>query len=108
MHNGVQYASTTIKKCPMFDDVCAAKVIEHIGNQYPQPFDATALVEEKCGRFVRGKHVGKLRGWAEIEVVVVGGWKKDGPGYRNGRVVRPGTILGIRIVDFNGKSYLGV
>lgn len=107
MRNG-QYASTEIKRCPMHDDTCAAKIIEHISNMYPPPFDAAQLVEERCGRFTRGAHVGKLRGWAAIEIVTVGGWKKHGPGYLNGRVVRPGQILSIRIEDFNGKTYLEV
>ena len=107
--NGVQYASTTVKRCPMFDDVCAAKVIEHISAKYPQPFDATALVEESCGRYLRGKHAGKLRGWANIVVVTEGGWQRHGSGERNGRVVYPGAILSISIGDdFTGKTYLEV
>ena len=72
------------------------------------PFDAAVLIEEKCGRFTRGAHAGKLRGWAEIEVAVEGGWKKYGPGERNGRVVRPGTVLSIRIIDYNRRPYLEV
>ncbi len=92
----------------MSDDACAARVIAHIATLYPQPFDAAALVEERCGRYRRGKHTGKLRGWASLEVVTVGGWKKDAPGYGHGRVVRPGQLLSVRISDFNGKSYLEV
>ena len=106
MRNGVQYASTIVKVCPMYDDTCAAWVIEQIASLYAPSFDAKALVEERCGRFVRGAHVGKLRGWAEIEVVTEGGWRRYGPGERNGRVVYPRAVLGIRIVDFNGKPYL--
>jgi hypothetical protein len=68
-----------------------------------------ALVETQCGRFVRGAKKGLLRGWASIEVVTEGGWKKSGPGERNGRVVRPGQILSINIGDdFSGKTYLEV
>ena len=72
-------------------------------------FDAVALIEERCGRFVRGPKKGQLRGWAAIEVVTEGGWKKSGPGERNGHVVRPGQILSISIGDdFSGKTYLEV
>ena len=106
--NGVQYAQTAVKRVPMYDATCAAKVIEHISTFYPQPFDAAALVEAQCGRFTRGAHKGQLRGWATITVVAEGGWKKNGPGYGNGRVVYPGTVLSISIEDFNGKPYLQV
>lgn len=99
------YARTESKQCPMHDDVCAATVIQHISNTYPQPFDATELVETACGRYTRGKHVGKLRGWATINVVTVGGWRREGPGYRNGRVMYPGTIASISITDYNGNPY---
>ncbi len=169
MRNGVQYARTTTKSCPMYDDACAARVIQQIADRYPRGLGATAqaeverreqqiaqyegiipilndpqaienltveilelraqaaayrraveaetvspeqraaaLVEEKCGRYTRGQHAGKLRGWAEIEVVVEGGWRKYGPGERNGRVVRPGTILKIEIRPFAGAPYLTV
>ena len=75
----------------------------------PIPFDAMALIEEKCGRYTKGKHKGELRGWASIEVVTEGGWKRHGPGERNGRVVRPGSVLSINIGDdFSGKTYLVV
>lgn len=154
--NGVQYASTTIKRCPMSDDVCAAKVAEHISKFYgptsqpcdcapfkrlaeslvarkeepgfdiaaavlivPEcldtcasrttiPFNAAALIEERCGRFTRGKSVGQLRGWAEIEVVTEGGWKKTAPGEGNGYVAYPGRVLSVKISDFSGKVYLEV
>lgn len=103
------YARVETRRVPMFDDAAAAKVAEHISAKYPQPFDAMALIEEKCGRFVRGKHTGKLRGWATIEVVTVGGWKKDGPGYRHGHVVLPGIVLRVTIADdYAGKTYLDV
>lgn len=69
---------------------------------------ATKLVEERCGRYQRGAHAGQLRGWAEIDVCTEGGWKKNGPGERNGRVVYPGTVVHIRINDFNGNAYLEV
>lgn len=152
LRSGIQYASITVKQCPMHDEACAKRVIEQIAARYPVaygkcdcdagkrlcervlskphqeltsadlelehtavcdsrraiPFNAAALVEEKCGRFVRGQHAGKLRGWAHIEVVTEGGWKKYGPGERNGRVVRPGQVLGIKIVAFGGKTYLEV
>jgi hypothetical protein len=109
LKNGVQYASTVTKRCPMSDPICAAKVAEHISAFYPQPFDAPALIEQRCGRFVRGAKKGLLRGWANIEVVTEGGWKRHGPGEGNGRVVRPGQILSINIGDdFSGKTYLEV
>jgi hypothetical protein len=40
---------------------------------------------------------------------VQGGWKRHGPGERNGRVVYPSTILSINIGDdFSGKTYLEI
>src|SRR5262245_41870183 len=101
-----QRAIVVTKRCPMADDQCASTVIRHIGDKYPQPFDAAALVEQRCGRYVRGTHAGKLRGWASIEVCTVGGWRRDG--YETGRVMRPGEIGRIEITDFNGKKYLDV
>lgn len=119
MRNGVQYASVTLEKMgPMYDDGVAARVIERISAFYPQghslvegevkPFDAAALVEARCGRYVRGAHKGKLRGWASIECVRIGGWKKTAPGEGNGRVVRPGQVLGLTISAFDGRPYLEV
>jgi hypothetical protein len=81
---------------------------ECASRQPARPFDAMALLEERCGRYTRGAHKGQLRGWAHIEVVVEGGWQRMGPGEGNGRVAYPGTILGIAIVDFNGRAYLEV
>jgi len=108
MRNGVQRAATVTKTCPMHEPACAAKVAEHISAFYGPGFDVAAPLERACGRFVRGAHKGELRGWASIEVVTEGGWKKHGPGYRNGNVVRPNTVLGVRITDFTGKTYLEV
>ena len=104
--HGVQYACIEVKRCPMFDDDCAARVTKHIASLYSG--DAAALVQLSCGRYTRGKHVGKLRGWASLDVVTEGGWQRIGPGERNGRVVYPGTLLAVRIDDFNGKPYLEV
>lgn len=105
----VQRARIEVKRCPMSDDKCAATVIEHIALFYsPGSVDVVALVEETCGRYTRGKHVGKLRGWANLTVCTVGGWKTFGPGERNGGVIRPGTILAISITDFDGKPYIEV
>jgi hypothetical protein len=112
LRHGVQYANTVTKRCPMADPACAAKVAEHIAQFYCQPFtqaDALALIEQQCGRFVRGPKKGLLRGWASIEIVTEGGWKRHGPGERNGGVVYPGRVLSISIGDdFSGKTYLEV
>jgi hypothetical protein len=86
-------------------------VLEHTpecATQTRIPFDAAALVEKACGRFVRGAHAGQLRGWATLEVVTEGGWQRTAEAFRGGRVVRPGQILGITISDFTGKPYLEV
>src|SRR5262245_12764102 len=32
--SGVQYASVTTKRCPMYDDACAARVIAQISEKY--------------------------------------------------------------------------
>lgn len=106
MRGGVQRASTQIKRVPMFDEAVAAKVAEHVAFFYGPGFDAVGLIEKQCGRYTRGAHKGALRGWAEIEVVVVGGWKKTAPGEGNGFVAYPGRVLSVRISDFNGKPYL--
>lgn len=108
---GTQYASVTIKQGPMHDPAFATRVCEHVAAFMVQPFsvaDAAKLVEEKCGRFVRGAHKGALRGWGYIEVVTEGGWKRHGPGQGNGRVVYPGTVLSVTIRDFDGRAYLEV
>lgn len=106
--DGVQRARTTLKRCPLFDPACAAAVAQHVGAFYPQPFDAAALLETQCGRYTRGVHAGQLRGWAEVEVVTEGGWKRSGPGERNGRVVRPGQVLSVRVTAYDGRPYLEV
>ncbi len=109
MKNGVQYASFETKRCPMSDDICAAKVIEHIASLSVQPFtvaDAFDLVESKCGRFTRGKTPGALRGWASITICTVGGWMRRG--YDAGHVVYPGTLVSVRISDYNDKIYLEI
>ncbi len=107
---GVQRASIQTRTVPMFDDVAARTVAGHLAKMMVQPFtveQALALIEEKCGRYVRGKHEGQLRGWASISLCTEGGWKRHGPGERNGRVVYPGQIVGISIGDdFSGKTYL--
>lgn len=108
LRHGVQYASLATKSCPMHDPVCAAKVAEHVARFYSPGFDAAALLEERCGRFQRGAHAGQLRGWAKITICTEGGWLRHGSGERNGRVVYPGTVLGVEISDFNGKVYLAV
>lgn len=105
---GAQYARTAIKSCPMYEDVCASTVAAHIASFYSPGFDAVSLLEARCGRFTRGKHAGKLRGWAKVTVVTEGGWKRSGPGEDNGRVVYPGTVLGVSITDFYGKVFLAV
>lgn len=109
-----QYATIEIKACPMFDDTCAATVMKHIGDRYTRnangelTIDVPAMIEKACGRYIRGKHVGKLRGYAHMTVVTKGGWQKLGPGEGNGRVVTPGTILDISIVDYTGKPYFAI
>lgn len=117
--DGVQYANTRVSKCPMFDDACAQRVAALIQERYTRafetgatseekPFDAMALIEEHCGRYVRGAHKGQLRGWAEIEVCTEGGWRRLGPGHGHGYVLRPGQLVSIRITAFDGTCYLEV
>jgi hypothetical protein len=103
---GVQYCKITVKSCPMFDPNCAAKIAEHVVHFRVQPFtkdEALALIEKCCGRYSRGKHVGQLRGWAEVHVCTEGGWWRLGPGERNGRVLYPGMLIAVVIRDYNGK-----
>jgi hypothetical protein len=90
----------------MYDDKVAARIIEQITEFYVPGNDVAAIIEKACGRYVRGKHKGKLRGWATVVFCTEGGWKKDGPGYHNGRVYYPGTVVRITISDYSGKTYL--
>lgn len=102
-------ASWVQKRCPMHNEACATRVAEHLTRFMGQPFtvaDAMALIEKQCGRLTRGAHKGALRGWATIAVCTRGGWKRGGYGEGNGHVVLPGTIMGVRISDFNGKVFL--
>jgi hypothetical protein len=102
----IQYARVEVKSCPMSEDKCAAVVMRHIESFYsPNTPNLNQVVEEACGRYTRGKHTGKLRGWAKIEVCTVGGWQRLGMGQHHGRVLRPGQIVSISIEDFNGKAY---
>ena len=105
----VQFARIEQKECPMFDPNCLQRVAELIATYRVQPFtpeDAKALIEKTCGRYVRGKHKGEIRGYAHIRVCTVGGWQVLGPGQGNGRVVYPGRVLSVTIVDFVGNAYL--
>lgn len=106
--SNVQRARVEIKRCPMFDDGCAEAVIKHVERLAGSGFDARQAVEIHCGRYTRGRNIGKLRGWANIVVCVEGGWRKSGPGYMNGRVVYPGTVLGLSVTDYLGKEYFSV
>lgn len=90
----------------MCDDGCAKKIIEHVATFAGFGTDTQATVEKACGRYVRGKNKGKLRGWAHVEVVAEGGWQVLGQGERNGRVLYPNTITKIVISDFAGKELL--
>lgn len=104
------YASFNAKSGPMHDDTIAAKVIEMIQGFYPNgvgQVDAAKLVEEKCGRFVRGKNKGKLRGWATWEFCSRGGWHRRHPG-DYGHVVYPGAVMKVEIKPYLGEPYLSV
>ena len=94
----------------MYDPRVFSEVVSIIGNSCTRTgtVDIPSLIEKKCGRYVRGKHQGKLRGWATWTFVIQGGWLKDGPGYMNGYVVRPGQYLDIQITDYNGKVFMEV
>lgn len=107
----VQVARFQEKSCPMAQPVCAERVAEHIASFMVQPFtkeQAMEMIEKECGRYVKGKNKGALRGWAHITLCVEGGWKYEGPGERNGFVAYPGKIYGITISDFNGNPYISV
>lgn len=66
------------------------------------------ITEEKleaiCGRYSRGKRVGKIRHRLIWKKVVKGGWVKDGPGHMNGHVIKPGKTFDFKIIDFNGME----
>lgn len=95
------HARITIKSAPLSDEAVVAKVTEHL-SKMGLPDAATAL-EAAVGRYVRGKNAGKLRGWVRIHVAESGGWYKEGPGYMNGHVVLPGTVIAITVTDFMGN-----
>ena len=105
------YAQTQISSGPMWDPQVFARAVEHItamstrNGEGGMTYDPAAMLEGNCGRYSRGKHKGEIRGWMHIKYVSRGGWLKAGPGYMNGGVVRPDTILGLTVTDFNGKIY---
>ncbi len=100
------FAETVTRRGPLFDDAIAAQVIAAIQKNVVVGVDPAAILEEKCGRYIRGKHTGKLRGWATWTFVVKGGWIKLGPGHLNGRVVAPGAVLSVEVTDYMGKPLL--
>ncbi len=107
----VQRATIQEKACPMATPACAERVAEYVQSFMCQPFtieQARQLIEEKCGRYAKGKNKGQIRGWAYLKVCTVGGWKTNGPGERNGFVAYPGKVYGLTIADFNGDPYLAV
>jgi len=95
----------------MYDAAILAHVIGIIINQSTRncagemTIDPAKFIEEKCGRYARGKHAGQLRGWATWTYVLHGGWTIDGPGAGNGHVVRPGQFISLVVADFNGNPY---
>ena len=99
-------ARMVVKRCPMFDPACAAKVVEHVTAKFVaagvEPPDVAAQLEAACGRYSRGAHKGQLRGWAAIETCVSGGWRANDNG--SGGVVYPGTIGQIVVEAFDGKT----
>jgi hypothetical protein len=99
-----QYAKFTMKRCPMYDDNCVAAVINHAQSLLPAGYDVAGEIEQACGRYTRGRHTGKLRGWANITICREGGWFHSGPGYMNGYVIYPGRVVGVQITDFLGKE----
>lgn len=110
VRRGVQYAGTRCYRGPMHDPVFAERVAEKLAQTRVQPFttaDALAMFEVQLGRLTRGTHKGGLRGWATVEVVSEGGWKRGGPSYHGdgpvGRVVRPGELVRVTVSDFAGK-----
>lgn len=111
--SGVQFAKFIEKRCPMSDPVCYEKVLSLFAGFTPQGTtpewkeNMIKLIEEKCGRYVKGKNKGQIRGWAHIRICSEGGWEVLGPGAGNGRVVYPGTIMDVMIRDFNGNVYIG-
>jgi len=102
------------KRGPLYDTRVLATVVGIIENASTRTgtgelnLDVPALIEQRCGRYVRGKHQGEIRGWATWQFVLRGGWVKDGHGYLNGHVVRPGQIVSLVVSDFSGKIYLEV
>ena len=56
-------------------------------------------IEAIVGKYSRGKYVDTLRGAVKYDYYYYGGWKAEGPGEHNGRVIRPGTILNVELVD---------
>lgn len=103
-----QYAKVMVKRCPMSDDACVEAVIKHVESLAGAGFDARQAIEINCGRYTRGRNKGKLRGWANIHICYEGGWFKNGPGYMNGRVVYPNTVMGVSVTDYLGKEYFHV
>jgi hypothetical protein len=106
------YARRSISNAMMYNAGVLEKAAEHITNMSTRnsegklSFDPITLIEERCGRYTRGKHKGELRGTLHVLYAERGGWIKKGPGYMNGRVTLPGQVHGIKITTWAGNTLL--
>lgn len=103
------YATLGSRRGPLHDQKIldeVVKMVEHFESSGVARANGLEILEQRCGRFVQGKHVGELRGWASWTFVRSGGWLKSGPGYRNGGVVRPGDVVALEVTDFSGKQFV--
>lgn len=100
-----QYAKFgSTNPAPLFDHNVLGKTVQHISDLCGvDSEEAMAMLEKHCGRYVRGKHKGELRGYVAVSYCREGGWLRTGS---EGRVVYPGTILGLEVCGFNGEEML--
>lgn len=94
----VQYARVEGRACPLALEQCWTRVVEHYAALLSSNVDRAELAREldaKVPRYVRGPKKGRRKGMAVISICTEGGWYRIGDGERNGRVLYPGSVVGV-------------
>jgi len=94
----IQYARIEGRACPLALEQCWTRVVEHYAAFLSSNVDRAELAREldaKVPRYVRGSKKGQRKGTAIISVCTEGGWQRLGYGAHNGRVLYPGSVVGV-------------
>lgn len=93
----VQYAKIENHICQLNDEACFLTVVKHYST-FLCNSDIESL-KEKLDKlipsYVKGPKKGQRKGTANIRVCKEGGWYRLGQGERNGKVLYPGSIVGV-------------